>query len=209
MLKHFEWTENTGNGEDWGRIAASCGQRLVIKQIAGKAPPAAVLPEVIGGLGKEMVSAMVDAHYGRQNRYAVEVRDGMSGCRDYLVREERDSALKDHPIRGGVHVSMYGKLNENIDVWAGDAVPIIVEMIGRNEFVDSAEIYVEEVEVRDFDFRRPGLTLSIFGDGRVGIDRPLEEDFMDATGYGDPSHLYEEALEKLRQIRFEDEDSDT
>ena len=197
IVKHFEWERD--DREQSGRIAVAVGQRFRLKRLEGNAPPVGIIPMVIAAMGESAVRIINDAHNRRRNRYAVEVRQGRSGCRDYLLREERDLAMKDHPIRCGLHVSMYHKLNQDVDVWAGDVLPLLISMKEEGEFNVMPKIAVCEVETTDWDFRRPGDERLVVADGRIEFEEEhlLEEEEDAGDGY-----LDEEMLDRLRQIQF-------
>jgi hypothetical protein len=73
----------------------------------------------------EVIAAMNAAITSRKNPFSLQIRQGMSGCTDYLLREHRDEAWCDYPVRARLHVSMYGKLNEPFSMWIGDFAHLI------------------------------------------------------------------------------------
>lgn len=85
-----------------------------------------------------------ELHKNRMLRTAVQVRHGMSGCVDYLLRVERDPELMDFPVVSRLHVSMYGKLNEGFRGWLGNVIPLAIAAgIGSSPVGDAYEWWEE------------------------------------------------------------------
>ena len=120
-MKHFGYHTAAGGG----RVAISLdGDVFRFEHISGFAPPPQALPAVLSEC-PGIVAAANTAALTRRNPYAVQRRVGMSGCVDYLLREQRDSSVANHPIRARLHVSMANKLNEPIKMWVGDLPPLL------------------------------------------------------------------------------------
>lgn len=100
-------------------------------------------------------------HYSRENRkYEFTTRRGMSGCRDYYVRWQVDKGFI-HKKRI-LHISMNSKLNEGIDIWAGDLQQLLFQDTGLAYFLPEVcaspvkfNMYTEE-EIQ-FNLERPAF----------------------------------------------------
>jgi hypothetical protein len=161
QVKHYEW-HAAGKS---GRIAVKFSEHFVVKQVSGKAPPAQVLFAVLEAAPDEYLKHCNKAHRNREHAFTVEERVGMSGCIDYLLRIRRDWQMKDYPITAGIHVSMYGKLNRDVDVWQGDVVPLANAM-SREQYGGYEDIILEEVPAEHYDVRQPELEIGR-NDGRI------------------------------------------
>ncbi len=116
-IRHFSYRTDTASG----RVAVAINDdRVTIQTIAGQALPANLLPHLLDAMGQEFVGDCRAATYRRVNPFALQVRHGMSGCTDILLRTCRNAALADYPIAAKLHVSMYGKLNRGLSCWLGD-----------------------------------------------------------------------------------------
>jgi len=122
-LLHLQWKE----GEKGGRVAVRIDRHddhLELRQLAGAAPTPAVLGEVINELGLWDLAHSLNET--RANSHAVEVHEGMSGSRNYLLRVDKDPHWGDCPVVARLHISMMGKLNEGVKMWLGDFVPLAI-----------------------------------------------------------------------------------
>lgn len=152
VLRHYVWNDLSDGKHGRIAVSAEC-DRFVLKRLAGKAPPPAVLLAVWADLGPEFGERC--GHYARtrKNPYIVQTRTGMSGCMDVLVRELRNLALRDMPIIGGLHISMTDKLNEDVSLWLGD-IPAIWDELRDMYDVDDVHIYeVPLPRVEDWNWR--------------------------------------------------------
>lgn len=162
-MKHFEWKvmgeeQYDSTPQTWtpretisrGRVACGvdCEGRFRFAQIAGQAPRPGVLYSILESpdFGFVQEQAEILDRSARVHRAGVEVRRGMSGCIDLLLREERDVVLCDYPIVARIHISMFGKINEPLKFWLGDLPRLLRRM--RLEFQeDLYAVSVEEVPV--------------------------------------------------------------
>jgi hypothetical protein len=168
MLKHYNWSTERGGG----RIAVLVeGNRFRLEQLSGIAPTSPVIFAVLEQL-PDVLDRGNELHQRRTNRYTTERRTGMSGCVDYLLHVERDPELHDYPITAGIHVSMYGKLNEGVDLWLMDLIPLIIEMLNDYPTNASDEVWLKEVKIRqDFDWEhRSEFGLEIISDGHLSVE---------------------------------------
>lgn len=209
VTKHFQWNKY-GEEHSSGRIvvAVTLGGALRIEQLAGQAMPARFLPDLLAvALDDEIVVEANAAHASRKNPHAVEVRRGMSGCVDYLLRSLRDDQMNDAPIAARIHVSMYGKLNESISIWLGDLPPLYHAMSESGEFfVDEDEVEsngdmiweVKEVPQYEGEWNySPSERIVIGEDGmrsRADDNATEEEKYLSA-----------DTLHKLQELKFREE----
>jgi len=161
MIKHFFWDSH----ENSGRIALrATDQRFVVKRLAGNAPPAGIVWKLLHETEREFLEQANEQHRCRKHRYAVEKRVGMSGCINFLLREERDVELDDFPITARLHVSMYGKLNEDVSMWPGDLIPILT-CRAHVAIPEDGEITLEEATVGTYEFKEPSAFLTETAEG--------------------------------------------
>jgi hypothetical protein len=141
VVVHFCWKD----GDAKGRVAVrvNCDNRIGMKRLAGPAPNPSVLEGVIKYL--KLGELAHELNNGRTSAHAVEVYYGMSGCRDYLLRINRDPDWGDRPIVARLHLSGSGKLNEGVELWLGDLIPLAIAAdIGSGE---SAPAYIQAVPI--------------------------------------------------------------
>jgi len=126
FLEHYTWKKTSDCGVVRnGRIAVRvAGDRFQLAHLAGEAPPAGVL-RLIWGEVPDLAAEGKAASEKRSLPFVVRERVGMSGCRDVILRIQRNEGLRDYPIMAGLHVSMAGKLNEGVEMWIGDLREII------------------------------------------------------------------------------------
>lgn len=170
MIKHFGYLTTDGRG----RLAVALhGDRITVKHIAGFAPPAQMLPSVLALL-PDVLDAANAAARTRRNGYAVQVRHGMSGSRDYMLRECRDADLGDYPIRARLHVSMYGKLNEAVSMWVGDLPPLLAALVSG--FVGEVifNLWEEDITRIATEWRYTSPVIRLDPDGGLIFDESLE-----------------------------------
>lgn len=219
FVKHFHWgAEKVG-----GRVAVVVQwNELTIRQLSGSALPVEFLPSLLkAAFDKETLEAANELHSNRKNPFVVQVRTGMSGCRDYFLRPLQDEVTRDAPIKGRLHVSMAGKLNEDVRMWLGDLPPIFRAMQENREFrlsesqVDiwfdeegrsfgRANVQIQEVPVFNGDFCWPTEHL-VLGEDVFAVCEDEEEDLYDDDG--DPKYLEADTLARLRRIEFEEDES--
>jgi len=131
-LKHVRWERWEGDQNvTHGLVAVKVDyDRLVVKSLAGEAPPAALLlPLLSAGLPEGWLEEAEKIHQSRVNPWLVEKRTGMSGCRDYSLYSLTDREYLDQPRVASLHVSMYGKLNRGLRLWLGDLPPILAVVL--------------------------------------------------------------------------------
>jgi len=202
--KHYTWLgQYEGDGE--GRIAvALVGGKLTVKQLAGKAPPPSILPIVLSEfLSDEELSEINNGFYCAVEPMNVEVRRGMSGCRDYVVRRLVDHDLLDAPTTARVHVSMHGKLNEGFAVRLSEVAGILDEMDACGD-LDRPVVMVEEVAAPDpsaFGHRRVRL---VRHEGALRVERNWGEPVLaqDDEDYLDEATLARTSKRKLRTRQY-------
>ncbi|OQA23110.1 MAG: hypothetical protein BWY63_00435 [Chloroflexi bacterium ADurb.Bin360] len=195
MLKHFEWSDfETGERGRVGVLLES--EMLEIFQVSGKAMPANALAKLLAMLGDEFITTANAAAARRANAFAVDYFRGMSGCRTYVLRVCEDARRGIYRRAASVHVSMYGKVNEEIKCWIADLLPILNS--GGAEFTGSAAS-IEEVEVkynpRNFHHTKLG---AVIVDGELHI--------IDAPEY--EGMLTPETMERLMALDFSGDEPD-
>lgn len=196
MLKHFKWSDfETGERGRVGVLLES--EMLEIFQVSGKAMPANALAKLLAMLGDEFITTANAAAARRANAFAVDYFSGMSGCRTYVLRVCEDARRGIYRRAASVHVSMYGKINEEIKCWIADLLPILNS--GGAEFTGSAAS-IEEVEVgydpRNFHHTKLG---AVIVDGELHIiDSTPEDDEL----------LSSEAMARLIALDFSGDEPD-
>jgi hypothetical protein len=163
QVKHFHWTY----GDESGRVAVrvdTAMNEIEVQQIAGKAPPwdhrdatciewSNVLNTSFCGPNDEPLRVYAqNVSATRKNRFAIEMRRGMSGVVKYLLRSERNAALHDYPIEAALHVSCAGKLNNGMKLWLGNWAELNSYQNGcvSDETLE-AEMSIVEVPTLAFD----------------------------------------------------------
>ena len=138
FIKHFITESN-------GRFAVAVdGTMFVMAHLSGPAPRPGHLALAIEAWPALQAAANAAAAT-RRNPYATERVIGMSGAENYRLRECRNQTVGDFPVRATVHVSMYGKLNQDIRIWLGD-LPALCWPLFLNHPVEE-EMTIREVEV--------------------------------------------------------------
>jgi hypothetical protein len=210
ITKHFQWDNGKYEEYLYGRVAVAVtlGGTLRIEQVAGPAMPARMLPDLLAAaLSTEIVSEANDLHANRKNPHAVEVRRGISGCVDYLLRSLYDEQLNDAPIAARIHISMYGKLNEPINIWLGDLPPLFQAMSDNREFyLDDDEVEtdgeilfnVEEVPQYEGEWMYTASERIVIGE--KGLCSRKDDSATEKEKY-----LSAETLNQLRELKFQEE----
>jgi hypothetical protein len=124
MLKHFRFEYEVGGRLIFGRFALWLEDGWVAYRPLGRCPGVGHLYKALAKF-PELVAAMNATIPERAHPCTVQTRVGMSGCRDYLLREHRDPEWGDYPVRARIHVSMHGLLNESFRMWVGDFAHLI------------------------------------------------------------------------------------
>lgn len=169
MIKHFRFSYHNLSG----RFAVAVeGEIFRLQQIAGAAPHFKVLLPVLATM-PDVVKQANGCAMRRQNPYAVEMRKGMSGAVNYVLKERRDDSLLNYPTRARLHISMYDKLNQDVELWLGDLVAILAHMIESGDFSSNdTPVLVEEVPTSTppkWTEPRARL-LTILDDGSISYD---------------------------------------
>jgi hypothetical protein len=103
----------------------------------------------------------------------------------------------DAPITAGVHVSMYGKLNETIRLWPGNLPPLLAQMSAAGEFEDESDenFFCDEVEIyaKHADFHAPRERLRL---GESGVE--VCADPADEQDHPEEVYLSADTLERPR-----------
>lgn len=122
FIKHFNWV----HGELRGRcvLAVDAAEGFQFSDLSGNSPTLEVLMRALA-LCPAVIEAANTANSRRQHMCAVDVRHGMSGCMDFILVEQRNTALLDYPTVARLHVSMVGKLNQGVAMWVGDLPPVL------------------------------------------------------------------------------------
>jgi len=149
MLKNYRWN----NGEMGGRVAVrfELGDvkfpgHMELRVLSGAAPPA----EFVGWwLGNEagVKECAAEQHAARRDVWGLDVRKGMSGCMDISVARLVDESWGDVERGPRVHISMLGKLNQNIPpIQLRDLLVIETQILGRYKTFEceEARIFVPE-----------------------------------------------------------------
>ena len=118
MIKHYNFeTENLR-----GRFAVAIAEeddRFILQQIAGQAPPVEVLYRICQ-FNPEILDRGLEASRSRKHRFMVESYEPGGDRATYTLRYRRDTRIADYPYGGRLHISMNGKLNQDVDMWIGD-----------------------------------------------------------------------------------------
>lgn len=152
-VKHFEYyKESYLNGGDVrrGRVAVSVtDEKVKIKHLCGPAPEfhPAMLIEMVEAVQPDFFAIAKKQNLSRKYTYGVQTRQGMSGCLDWILRIRRDDELKDYPVAARLHVSMYGSMNEDINMWPDDFALLVTCADQDQEWGDKPDFW----EVGHFD----------------------------------------------------------
>ena len=118
MIKHYNF-----EAEDLrGRFAVAITEeddRFILQQIAGQAPPVEVLYRICQ-FNPEILDRGLEASRGRKHRFMIESYEPGGDRATYTLRYCRDARIADYPYGGSLHISMNGKLNQDVDMWVGD-----------------------------------------------------------------------------------------
>lgn len=156
-LYHVLWQDGDRSQPFWGRVGVmlkTTNETLEIKRLAGPAPHAALLlPILNAALPEGWLETAKAMHATRRCPWRVERRIGMSGARDYKLRILVDPEWMNAPYVAGVHISMYGKLNEGFGpMWLGDVPPLLAAV--AKDFPPPEEhpleVFTPELSIQDF-----------------------------------------------------------
>jgi len=133
MIRHVRWQMLDDNAASRpGIVAVKWMERdniVIVRTLAGEGLPAKLLFPVLNLAFPDWVERAEKLHQSRKNPWTVVVRYGMSGCRDYRLYALKDEELMDQQLCAELHVSMYGKLNEGVRLWAGDLPPLLEALL--------------------------------------------------------------------------------
>lgn len=147
----------------WRWVDAGCGGRAAAKldcdyleviQLAGQAPPASLLPEMLdAALGEGWRQKAESLHTSREYPWLVECRERSSGAVDYLLRIQEGERFGNCPIVARLHISMVGKINNGFEAHLGDVAPLLAA--AAEGFEKEAEVVFVE-DPRKHEFNAPG-----------------------------------------------------
>jgi len=126
MLKHVSWR----HGAVGGRIAIFANEDgyLTFKPIGGKNPPVeityAILDAVLGRRWRRMAEELFRRN---TNPWRVDVRQGMSGCRDLATRRLIDERFAEIKTTAVIHISMFWKV-PGFSGYLGELAPILARL---------------------------------------------------------------------------------
>lgn len=148
MLKHvcIAW-ENSSDEYFHSLVAVKVSRHyLTMRTIHGKAIGIdLLLPVLSAALPENWIEEAEGFHQSRKNPWLVKIRQGRSGCRDYILYLLRDSKYMDQSRSSSIHISMAGRLNEEISMWLGDVPPLLAAILKNyppaNEGDYSIEVY--------------------------------------------------------------------
>ena len=147
MIRHVLWKYQ--QEKNWKEIGGRLGiytedSWIEIKQLAGVAPPAEILYELLRILDLAEFRAEL-----QREPYLLECREKTSGAQDFLKRVLRRGKFLDAPIVASVHVSMFGKLNEGVRGHVNDLLLFVDEF--PNVFGKNLKFYNLEFKVIEED----------------------------------------------------------
>ncbi len=151
--------------------------QLEMVHLAGACPPATILyPLLRAALPDEVWAEAERRHRARAHPWRVEVRRGMSGCRDYILRYLRAPEWGLTGRGGTLHVSMYGQLNQGVRLPLMDLPPLLAAVL--------ADFPSREVDIREI---RPANPEEFIPAGETsGLQEILEaQRVIDMLGGGD------------------------
>lgn len=136
----------------------TAGNMVTLAHIGGEAPPAEVLaPLFFMALGGNGISKAEEFHCHRKNPWKVEIRHGMSGCRDYRLRILKSRGHANAPIASGIHVSMHNKINHIVRVPLMDLPPLLAAVVADFPFPEPDDLDIMRVQAPSIDgFSDPG-----------------------------------------------------
>lgn len=171
FVRHFTWQDEDGGG----RIAVTLdsGGNFVVAQISGPAPGPGILRALLCDLNLRTFAEAL--HLTRLRPWRVDIRQGMSGCETHLLRVLEDRRLCNAPVRGRLHISMVGKLNEGWKGWLGDLFPLL-----ESADPDGSKFRLDDARVihPDEGWNEPGVSVPSSPSEKKNNDaaeRPLVE----------------------------------
>lgn len=156
VLKHVRWEylvplANDDHIKRYGHVGIRVENlRLKLRVLSGPALPAELLVPVLNiALPDFWVEAAETAHQARANPWYVNLYRGMSGCQNHELYSLQNLEFMNQKFAASIHVSMYGKLNCDLDVWLGDLPPLLASLL--EEYPPPTEGY--ELKVYDPELR--------------------------------------------------------
>ncbi len=168
MIVHVHWERWKSTRErEKGLVGVKIqGEHIQIEKLAGKAPTPRVLGRAVRfaiakmGISPNEVEQIAER---RCNPWRIEVREGLSGARDYLLRFLKDPEMAHEPIAARVHISMFGKMNieEIFSGWIGDFVPLIVRATSEQEETEEDVEYLSILKEKGVgEYNKPNTEIS-------------------------------------------------
>jgi hypothetical protein len=137
------------------------GDFLELRQLSGRAPSPIIAGTAVMFAVREALERYPELNLelepivsGKVERY-----EGTSGCVDYRVRYIRDIAMKDAPLRGKLHVSMYGKLNQGFSGLLQDFIVTLSEAVKDFPGIMDAEYRTWFPVIKEEDFAEKEMSL--------------------------------------------------
>jgi hypothetical protein len=171
--KHYHWTlrEHLKDGEydketeygyedvSSGRIAIAYDEHWFKMDIVyGYAPPLQIIHDIVKSIDRPMLERIKEKNKKRKNPFRVHKRIGMSGCLDLQLFVLKDKELNIMEKAASLHISMYDKINQGIEMPTMDLMAIyeyeILPNLGRYSMKSlkaDLEIILDEAETITFE----------------------------------------------------------
>lgn len=119
---------------------------LGVRVLAGSHPHIQVLIPLLDACHPGWQDRAAELHGQRVRPWTVHKRTGMSGCETYTLRSLGDDKWADSPVEARLHISMAGKFGGIHNMWLGDLLPILAEVV-KSEYMrvegGSAAVWLE------------------------------------------------------------------
>lgn len=152
-VSHVAWSVYDGKRSMRGRVGIKYDEFSSIfelRTLCGHSMPVALLRAVVEGvLTEAQFAAAIAKQFSKPWR--IDVHNRPSGATEYLVRIIESPEWLDTPIISRLHVSMYGKLNEDVKIWLPNLLKIF-------PLVPENSVYFPECSLRVFERTPENLT---------------------------------------------------
>lgn len=153
MIKHIHWRSK--NKEQGGILGLKRDEtnRITIVPLKGNALPIEFLLSLLdAGLGEGWEKEAENLHLSRKNPWQVSRYVSTSGAEDYHLTVLSNPDWQYFYRSAHVHISMYGKLNEDLNLWLGDIPPLLNEILKNynSSELDYVYAYTPTVDKHEF-----------------------------------------------------------
>ncbi|MBP2070773.1 hypothetical protein [Thermoanaerobacterium butyriciformans] len=157
MIKHIHWeNKNKEQGGILGLKRDEATNKVTIASLRGNALPVEFLLSILNaGLKEGWEKEAEKLHLSRKNPWLVSRYVSTSGAEDYYLTVLSNPVWKYVYNTAHIHISMYGKLNEDLNLWLGDIPPLLNEILKNYNSSEPDYIYAYTPTLNEHEFIPP------------------------------------------------------